>query len=119
MSEFSKEDVLSVAKGLNFYLTEEEIKKVLNEIDEEYIDPTGDWTLCMENIMYNIKVKQIIPPKYSISNPLPTDVDQPLVDRVLDEIKKEFRDENPDLTAIEELIKFIPIGYLKGFLPED
>ena len=119
MSEFSKEDVLSIARRLHFYPTANQIQEVLDRIEEEAeLDPTGDWNLWMENIMYDIEVQQIVPPKYSNSNPLPVDADQPLVDKVLEEMGKEFRDENSDLTAIEELIKFIPVEYLKGFLPE-
>jgi len=47
---------------------------------------------------------------------LPTDDDQSLVDKVIKHIKKDI--EMGDLTAIDELLKFIPVAYLEGFLPE-
>jgi hypothetical protein len=47
---------------------------------------------------------------------LPTDDDQELVDKVIEEIKRDVY--SGDLTAIDELLKFIPVQYLKGYLPE-
>ena len=41
---------------------------------------------------------------------------QELIDDVLDEIKKDVA--MGDLTAIEELINFLPTNRLKGYLPE-
>ena len=41
---------------------------------------------------------------------------QELIDEVLVEIKNDIS--KGDLTALEELINFIPINYLKGYLPE-
>ena len=48
---------------------------------------------------------------------LPTDDDQPLVDEVIEHIKKDIV--YGDLTVLDELLKFIPVEYLKGSLPED
>jgi hypothetical protein len=41
---------------------------------------------------------------------------QILIDRVIEEIKKDVAD--GDLTAVDELLKFVPIEYLKNYLPE-
>lgn len=48
---------------------------------------------------------------------LPSEDDQPLIDKVLDHMKKDI--EAGDLTAIDELLKFVPKQYLEGFLPEE
>ena len=42
---------------------------------------------------------------------------QELVDKCLEEIKNDVR--SGDVTAIDELLMFVPIKYLKGYLPED
>ena len=47
---------------------------------------------------------------------LPEDEDQSLVDEVIEHIKKDIID--GDLTVLDELLKFIPVEYLKGSLPE-
>jgi len=47
---------------------------------------------------------------------MPTEQDQELVDKCLERIKQDI--EAGDLTAIDELLKFIPKKYLEGFLPE-
>jgi len=47
---------------------------------------------------------------------LPTDEDQPLVDEVIEDIRKQFQE--GDITVLDELLKFIPVQYLKGSLPE-
>jgi len=41
---------------------------------------------------------------------------QKIVDDVISQMKKDF--EEGDLTAIDELLKFVPIEFLKGYLPE-
>jgi len=48
---------------------------------------------------------------------LPSENDQPLIDKALERIKEDV--EAGDLTAIDELLKFIPKQYLEGFLPEE
>lgn len=117
MSEISKQDVLSVAKNLNFYPTEEQINEVIERFEEEADnDPTGCLPLWIENLLYDIEVVQIIPAKYHKSNPKPTDADQTLVDKVIEQIKKDIA--AGDVTVLDELLKFIPIEYLKGSLPE-
>jgi hypothetical protein len=47
---------------------------------------------------------------------LPIDDDQPLVDEVIEDIRKQFQE--GDITVLDELLKFIPVQYLKGSLPE-
>ncbi len=46
----------------------------------------------------------------------PIEDKQELIDQCLEVIKKDVAD--GDLTAIDELLNFIPEKYLKGFLPE-
>ena len=117
MSEISREDVLDVARQLNFFPTEEQIKEVIERFEEEAdSDPTGCLPLWIENLLYDIEVEQRVPPTYHSSNPKPTDADQELVDKVIEEIKRDI--ENGDVTALDELLKFVPIEYLKGYLPE-
>ena len=40
-----------------------------------------------------------------------------VIDKVIEQIKKDILDE--DLTCIEELLTFVPLENLIGFLPED
>ncbi len=42
---------------------------------------------------------------------------QELVDKCIEEIKRDVA--NGDVTAIDELLMFLPTKYLKGYLPED
>jgi hypothetical protein len=42
---------------------------------------------------------------------------QELVDKCIEEIKRDVA--NGDVTAIDELLMFLPAKYLKGYLPED
>lgn len=112
-----REDVLEVAQDLNFYPTEEEIQEVIAGYEDEVeSDPSGCMPLWIENLLYSMEVQQIVPAKYHSSNPKPTDADQPLVDQVIEQIKKDIND--GDLTVLDELLKFIPIEYLRGSLPE-
>jgi len=46
----------------------------------------------------------------------PIEDKQELIDQCLEVIKKDVAD--GDLTAIDELLSFVPEKYLKGFLPE-
>jgi hypothetical protein len=39
-----------------------------------------------------------------------------LIDKVIEQIRTDI--ENEDLTAIEELLRFVPEKYLRGFLSE-
>ena len=45
------------------------------------------------------------------------DAKQALIDRVLEKIKEEMQ--GNDITAIDELLSFVPIENLKGYLCED
>lgn len=45
------------------------------------------------------------------------EIKQELVDKALEQIKKDVA--TGDLTAIDELLMFVPTKNLKGFLPED
>lgn len=42
--------------------------------------------------------------------------DQALVDEVIEDIRKQFQE--GDITVLDELLKFIPVQYLRGSLPE-
>ncbi len=48
--------------------------------------------------------------------PEDTEEDQQFVDQALDQIKKDV--EMGDMTAVCELLQFIPLEYIKGYLPE-
>ena len=114
----TREEVLIVAKSLHFYPTEAEIKEIIERFDEEAdSDPSGYWRLWIENLLYSMEVRQVVPPAYDDSNPKPTDSDQPLIDKCIERIKQDV--EAQDFTAIDELLKFVPVEYLKGFLSED
>ena len=48
-------DVLSVAKGLDIELLNEQVEKVLNLFDRESEDdPSANWYLVVEKIIYDI-----------------------------------------------------------------
>lgn len=47
---------------------------------------------------------------------VPDENDQPLIDKVLNRIKEDI--DAGDLTAIDELLKFVPVQFLEGYLPE-
>jgi len=112
-----KEDVLKVAKDLNFYPTEEQIKEVIVGFEDEADnDPTGNLELWIENLLYSVEALQVVPPKYHSSNPKPTETDQKVIDQVLEQIQKDVA--VGDMTAVCELLQFTPIEYLKGYLPE-
>lgn len=44
-------------------------------------------------------------------------MDDPLIEAVIEQMKKDF--EEGDVTAIYELLEFLPKKYLKGYLPEE
>jgi len=112
-----REDVIKVAKELHFFPTEEELQEVMADFEEEAEnDPSGSLPLWIENLLYSHEVVQRVPAKYHSSNPQPTDADQDLVDAVIEDIKRQFQ--FGDITVLDELLKFIPLEYLKGSLPE-
>lgn len=45
-----------------------------------------------------------------------SDNKRPIIDYVIDQIELDIV--NGDITALEELLKHIPIEYLQGYLPE-
>jgi hypothetical protein len=113
----TREDVIEVARSLNFFPTESEIQEVIERFDEDaQSDPTGNWELWIENLLYCMEVKQVVPPKVERPTTEATQSQQDLIDECLERIKEDV--EAGDLTAIEELLFFVPIKYLKGFLPE-
>lgn len=58
-NEIHREDVLSVAKSLNFQPTGEQIQKVIDGFAEEAdSDPSGNLELWIENLLYNLGVKK-------------------------------------------------------------
>jgi len=76
MSEISRQDVLEIARQLNFFPTEEQIKEVIDRLEEEANnDPSGCLPLWIENLLYSHEVMQRVPPKYHSSNPKATDDD--------------------------------------------
>jgi Ca2+-binding EF-hand superfamily protein len=64
MNNISKQDVLQVAKELNFIPTEEQVSEVIERFEDEVNnDPTGCLPLWIENLLYSIGVKQNVSPK--------------------------------------------------------
>jgi hypothetical protein len=60
MEGITKNDVLLVAENLNFVPSNEEVEQVLELLDSEADnDPTGNWILWIENLLYSLGVKQI------------------------------------------------------------
>ena len=39
-----------------------------------------------------------------------------LIDKVLKQMQRDF--DNQDITAVEDLLSYVPIKYLEGYLPE-
>ena len=55
MSKIQKEDVIGVSRHLGILLTEEQIQWVLDNYDShEQQDPSGNWTLIVEQMLYDI-----------------------------------------------------------------
>ena len=141
-----REDVIKIAKDLHMRPTEKDIQYVIEHFDNEAeIDPTGDWTLWIENLLIShLDLEQFPPPKkyqYFLFDETTGEVEldlgmlthseadnyesnslkaitahQLMVEQALIEIQKDVRD--GDLTAIEGLLQVIPERYLKDFLPE-
>lgn len=60
MEGITKDDVLEVAQDLNFVPSSEEVETVLSLLDSEAdSDPSGNWRLWIENLLYSLDVKQI------------------------------------------------------------
>lgn len=60
MEGITKDDVLLVAQDLNFVPSNEEVEHVLALLDNESEnDPSGNWRLWVENLLYSLDVKQI------------------------------------------------------------
>ena len=54
-NQITETDVLSVAKGLDIELLNEQVEKVLNLFDgESEDDPSANWYLVVEKIIYDI-----------------------------------------------------------------
>lgn len=60
MEGITKDDVLLVAQDLNFVPSNEEVEHVLALLDNESEnDPSGNWRLWVENLLYSLDVKQV------------------------------------------------------------
>lgn len=140
-----KEDVLKVAQDLHMSPTEEQIQYCIDNIDAEAErDPTGDWVLWTESLLYEQDVVQKTPPKkfqyflydmttgeVQIDLGEITELDaekyeggslraikehQLLVEQAIIEIRKDVA--SGDVTAIEGLLQLVPKKLLIDFLPE-
>jgi hypothetical protein len=99
MAEITKEDVLGVAKALGYKPTNEQVNDVIAMYEsEQEADPTATWDLVVEHCLSTLEVEQTT-----------------LIDQVIEEIKKDVA--SGDLTAVEELLKFVPSENLKAYLP--
>jgi len=142
-----REDVIKIAKDLHMRPTEEDIQYVIKHFDSEAdADPTGDWTLWIENLLCShLDLPQFPPPKkirhflydmttgeveldlgeiteleaenYEDGSLRAITEHQLLVEQVLVQIRKDV--ECGDVTAIEGLLQLIPLKTLKDFLPEE
>ncbi len=116
----SAEDILRVAKSINFEPTEKEVEEVqLRYTSEEEEDFGATWDLIVEKILYDLKSERNLeePKSYEKVKEEIINKKQKLIDAVLEEIKKDVT--YGDLTAIEELLKFCPTKNLISYLPEE
>jgi len=113
-----KQDVLNVAESLHMKPNLVQITYVIDNFDiEAEQDPTGDMELWIENLLCQLDVPQSPPPKPPSPTRLPNDEeDQLVVDKALERIKEDVA--AGDMTAICELLQFVQMQYLEGFLPE-
>ena len=142
-----REDVIKIAKDLHMRPSEEDIQYVIENFDAEAdADPTGDWTLWIENLLSShLDLPQFPPPKkyryflYDITTGdiemdlgMKTELEAELYDGdslrtikeedhviqcVIAEMRKDL--DAGDVTAIDELLRFLPLDRLKGYLPEE
>lgn len=141
-----KKDVIEIAKDLHLNPTEEQIQYVIDNFDDEAEqDPTGDWRLWIENLLYQQDVEELPKPDPKIRHFLYdmttgevhsdlgeiTEIEaekfedgsmraitefQLLVEQSITQIKQDVAD--GDVTALEGLLQLIPIETLRDFLPE-
>lgn len=97
----TEEEVKKVAKDLGMKEpSKAKINSILSELDEEAEkDPSGNWILWIENLLYNY------------------DDTQELVDEVIEDLKKGF--EAGDYTVLDEILKRVPRKVLINSLPEE
>lgn len=104
-TKITKEDVLQVADQLGFQPTIEEIEQVLEMYpSEQKVDPTGTWDLVVEHCLSTLGVEQLSPK-------------QIIIDKVIEKIKLDVFE--GDLTAVDELLQYLQVKQLKGYLAED
>ena len=142
-----REDVIKIAKDLHMRPTEEDIQYVIDNFDNEAdADPTGDWTLWIENLLSShLDLPQFPPPKkirhflfdtttgevqldlgeiteleaegYEDGSLRAITEHQLIVEQAIVQIRKDVAD--GDVTALEGLLQLIPLKTLKDFLPEE
>jgi hypothetical protein len=126
--------------------TEEQIQYVIDNFDAEADqDPTGDWRLWIENLLYQQDVEilpksdpkirhflydmttgdvqcdlgeitEIEAEKFEDGSMRAITEHQLLVEQSISQIKRDVED--GDVTALEGLLQLIPINTLRDFLPE-
>ena len=100
-----KEDVKRIATSINKTLNDTQIEEVIERYPfEQQEDPSATWNLVVENTIY------------SVINEVDNKFDE-LVNEVIEQIKYDIS--IGDVTAIDELLRYIPRENLKGYLAED
>ena len=99
-----KTDSEFVQDTLNRTIVEEEFYEMMDN-DELLINFISDGGYGIEEIC------EVPLDDFKLDEP-----SEELVDAVLEQIKKDIA--SGDLTALDELVRFIPLNYLMGFLPE-
>lgn len=139
----TKEDVLQVANELGYLPTDSQIQNVIDLYpSEQELDPTGTWNLVVEQCLNSVGVVSIHQTsiekfmrnkaykQHSDWEDVPmwmidafneflqkTEGKTELVDKVLERIKLDVACH--DMTAIDEMLKFLPIDVLTNYLAED
>jgi len=141
----NRADVIKIAKDLNMSPTEEHIQYVIDNFDAEAKqDPTGDFSLWIENLLYQQDITQNTPEKkqkHFLYDMTTGDVELELgemteleaenyeggslrsvtehqlyVEKAILQIREDIN--YGDVTALEGLLQVIPLKTLKDFLPD-
>jgi hypothetical protein len=108
MNPITAPDVINVAESIKKAVTSEMISEVIKRYPfAQKQDPTANWSLVVEQLVYEV---------YYEFGKLERDKEE-LIDKVVDQMEKDINSQ--DQTAICELLRFVPIEYLKGYLAED
>lgn len=98
-------DVKQVATSIYQKLHKADIDEVIKLYPfEQEQDPSATWNLVVEKIIFDVV------------NGAQTELNE-LIDKVIERIKQDIK--VGDVTVIDELLRYIPVDNLKGYLVED